>query len=62
MERVRKILSILHELVRLSDVCKAPPEHDPFPISKAPFTMLEVPGETDRQTEREDILTTNGKL
>lgn len=44
VERVGKILGILHQLVGISDVCQAQPEDCPHTVNKAAITLLKVPG------------------
>lgn len=48
MERVRKVLGVLHQLIGISDVCQAEPEDGPHPVNKAPVTMFKVPGRRER--------------
>lgn len=52
MERFRQVLSILHQLVGISDVGQADPEHGPLPDSEAAVALLEVPEREQAEVQR----------
>jgi len=53
-ERVRKALGVPHQLVRLTDVCKAKPEYNPVTIYKTAITVLEIPEDLKAESEMND--------
>lgn len=53
-EGVRKATGVLHQLMWLTDIWKAEPEHSPATSDKTAITVLEVPEDVE-ETIKNDL-------